>query len=74
MGDGRGEIDVPHPFAPDGSPSDFNLALVARETFATHPHVALSLVLAAVALEVASWSENPFAEQAVAFGPQGAGS
>ena len=56
-----------HALASNGGAGDFNLALVANEAFASHAHVALPLVLPAVALEIPRWAEYALAEKPVAF-------
>ena len=56
-----------HALASNGGASDFNLALVAYESLASHAHVALTFVFPAVALEIPRRTENPFAEKPIAF-------
>ena len=72
MCDGSGKVNVSHALASNGSACDFDFALIAYESFASHAHISLSLVLPAVALKIACWSENALAEEAVAFRAQGA--
>ena len=63
MGDGRGELDVPHAFAPDLGGYDFDSAL-----FADYAAVLHALVFAAVALVILRGAEDLGAEKAVALG------
>ena len=58
--DGSGELDVAHPVAADLRAGDLDAAALADDALEAHP-----LVLAAVALPVASRSEDLLAEQAV---------
>ncbi len=64
---GRGEFDVSEALAADLAQSDFDAALVADDAAMLH-----ALVLAAEAFPVGDGTENFRAEQAVAFGFEGA--
>src|SRR6185437_2948257 len=61
--DRRGELDVAHPLAAHLGASDLDAAALTDDALEAHP-----LVLAAVALPVASRSEDLLAEQAVLLG------
>ena len=58
--DGCGQLDVAHPFAAHLGAGDLDAATLADDALEAHP-----LVLAAVALPVASGSEDLLAEQAI---------
>ena len=64
---GRGQLDVAHALAAHLGPGDLDAAAVADLAL-----VADLLILAAVALPVLGGPEDPFAEQAVPLGLQGA--
>src|SRR5213596_3411887 len=63
VGDGRGELDVPHPLPAHAGAGHLDAAFVAHDTRALH-----ALVLATGALVVLRRAEDPRAEQAVALG------
>src|ERR1700736_537627 len=60
MADRRGQLEGPHPLAPDLRSGDLDAALVADD-----PLVPVALVLAAVAFPVPLRTEDPLAEQPV---------
>ena len=62
---GSGQLDVPHAFAPDLGPRDFDPAALADDALETD-----ALVLAAVTLPVLGRAEDLLAEEAVLFGTQ----
>ena len=67
MGDGRGQLDMPHPFAPHLGERDFDAAFLADDPTELHP-----LVLAAQALIVLDRPEDARTEQPVALRLEGA--
>ena len=67
MAHGGGEFDVAHAFTADAGGGDFHAALVADDAF-----VADALVFAAGALPVPCGAEDAFAEEPIAFRPEGA--
>ncbi len=66
VGDGHGQLDVPHPLAPHAGVCHLDAAPVALHTAVTDP-----LVLAATAFPVLDRAEDPLAEQAVGLGLEG---
>src|SRR5436190_4225361 len=67
MRDRSGKFDVTHPFAPHARKRHLYRAFLADDAFVFH-----ALVLAAQALVILDGTENPRAEQAIAFGLEGA--
>lgn len=67
MRDGCGEFDMAHAFSANFSASDFDAAAVADSAF-----IADAFIFTAMAFPIASGTENAFAEEAVAFGLEGA--
>ena len=65
VGDGRGQVDVPHPLATDLGARDLDAAALADDAL-----VADALVLAAVALPVLCGTEDALAEEPVLLGLQ----
>ncbi len=63
MGDGNGELDVPHAVATDLAQGHFDAATVAD-----HAAIADALVLAAMAFPVLDGTKNALAEEAVLLG------
>ena len=63
VADGRGQLDVAHPFAADFGARDLDAALVADDALITNP-----LVLAAGAFPVLLRAKDALAEQTVALG------
>src|SRR5262249_31790871 len=66
VGDGRGELDMPHALAPHARERDLDRALLADDALVLH-----ALVLAAQALVILDRPEDARAEQAVALGLEG---
>src|SRR5262249_10304689 len=64
--DGRRQLDVAHPLAPDPAVGDLDAAAIAD-----HPLVFHAAVLAAGALPVLLRPENPFTEQTILLRPVG---
>ncbi len=62
MGDGGGQLDMAHAFPPDLGLDHLDPALVAHDSAMLH-----SLILAAITLPVLDRTENPGAEETVAF-------
>ena len=60
VGNGRSKFDVTHALTTNLGASYFNTAALTDDALEAHP-----LVLTAVALPVASWSEDLLAEQAI---------
>src|SRR5699024_1643735 len=67
MGDRSRELDVAHPLTPDLRSGHLHAAALTDDALEADP-----LVLAAVALPVPGGAEDLLAEQAVAFGLEGA--
>src|SRR4029453_283660 len=67
VGDGRGQLDVAHPLAPDPCPGDLDATALTDDALEAD-----ALVLAAVALPVPRRPEDLLAEQAVLLGLEGA--
>src|SRR5699024_1237811 len=67
VGDGSGQLHVPHALTAHGGLGDLHAAALADDALEAH-----ALVLAAVALPVPGGAEDALAEQAVHLGLQGA--
>ena len=63
VSDGNGQLNMPHTLA-----ADFFLGHLDTAAVADNALVAYTFVLATMALPVARWAKNAFAEQPVAFG------